>query len=195
MTEFEYLAVLVSIILGLGITHLLSGVGRTIHRRADFKLDAVHSLWAAATFCILVLNWWVFFQARTFTNWSFGVFLVVISWAVLYYLMAVVLYPPDMAEEEDYGEVFESNRRWFLGLFVATTLSDIGLTALRGDLLDPPLYLPFASHWVVLGAIGLLVRSRLFHLFLVRRCVATSPIFAGSTETWTTNSGSTGRGF
>lgn len=33
MSPFEYLAVLVSLILGLGITHLLSGVGHTIHRR------------------------------------------------------------------------------------------------------------------------------------------------------------------
>ena len=166
MTEFEYLAVLVSIILGLGITHLLTGVGRTIHRRAESNVDALHSLWSAATFWILVLNWWVFFQSRTFTNWSFGVFLVVIVWAVLFYLMTVVLYPPDLAEGEDYGGVFERNRGWFLGLFVASSLSDIGLTALRGDLLDPPQYLPFAGHFVVLGIMGMLIKARRFQLFL-----------------------------
>ncbi len=166
MTEFEYLAVLVSIILGLGITHLLAGVGRTIHRRAQSKVDALHSLWSVTTFLILVINWWVFFQSRTFTNWSFGVFLVVVVWAILYYLMTVVLYPPDLAEEEGYGEVFERNRVWFLGLFVASSLSDIGLTALRGDLLDPPQYLPFVGHFVVLGIMGMSIRARRFQLFL-----------------------------
>jgi len=166
MTEFEYVAVLVSIILGLGITHLLAGVARTIHRRAEAKPDALHSLWAATTFWTLVLNWWVFYQSRTFTDWSFGVFLVVIVWAVLIYLMVVVLYPPDMAEGEDYGTVFERNRGWFLGLFVASALTDIGLTALRGDLFDPPQYLPFVGHFVVLGILGLVIRARRFQLFL-----------------------------
>jgi hypothetical protein len=165
MTEFEYLAVLISIILGLGITHLLAGVGQTIHRRDECRLDAVHATWTAVTFSIIVLNWWVFFQSRTVSNWSFGVFLVVIVWAVQYYLMSVVLYPPDMAEGEGYGEVFERNRRWFLGLFCTSALTDIGLTALRGDLFDPPQYLPFASHFVVLGIVGLVVKSRRFHLF------------------------------
>ena len=166
MTEFEYLAVLVSIILGLGITHLLAGVGRTIHRRAESNVDALHSLWSAATFWILVLNWWVFFQSRTFTNWSFGVFLVVIVWAVLFYLMTVILYPPDLGEAESYGEVFERNRRWFLGLFVASSLSDVGLTAILGDLLDPPQYLPFVGHFVVLGIVGMSIKTRRFQLFL-----------------------------
>ena len=166
MTEFEYLAVLVSIILGLGITHILAGVGRTIHRRAQFKFDALHSLWSANTFYVLVLNWWVFFQSRTFTNWTFDGFLIVVVWAVLFYLMTVVLYPPDLSERESYGDVFERNRVWFLGLFVASSLGDIGLTALRGDLLDPPQYLPFVGHFVVLGIMGMSIKARRFQLFL-----------------------------
>lgn len=166
MSEFEYLAVLVSIILGLGITHLLSGVGRTIHRRDECTLDLVHSLWTGGTFSILVLNWWVFFQSREFSNWSFGVFLVVVLWAVQFYLLAVILYPPDMAEEEDYGAVFERNRRWFLGLFTSSALTDIGLTALRGDLFDPPEYLPFASHLALLGFLGVVVKARRYQVFL-----------------------------
>jgi uncharacterized membrane protein (GlpM family) len=72
MTAFEYLAVLVSLVLGLGVTHILAGIGRTIHRRTDVRTDAVHSLWTLAAFLILVLTWWVFFQAKGFENWSFG---------------------------------------------------------------------------------------------------------------------------
>jgi len=66
MTEFEYLAVLVSLILGLGVTHLWAGVGQMIHRRGRTKLDPAHVLWTAATFWTLILNWWVFFQSRRF---------------------------------------------------------------------------------------------------------------------------------
>lgn len=166
MTEFEYLAVLVSLILGLGITHLLAGVGRLIHRRGEYKLDPTHVLWTAATFWILVLNWWVFFQSRRFEEWSFDIFLMVVVWAVLYFLMAVVLYPPDISEGEDYAAVFERNRTWFLGLFVASATSDIVLTAARGDLLNPPIYLPFALHFVILGVLGIVIRSRRFQVAL-----------------------------
>ena len=166
MTEFEYLAVLVSLILGLGITHLLSGVGRMIHRRGQYKPDAVHILWTAATFWILILNWWVFFESRRLEEWSFTLFLIVIVWAVLFFLMAVVLYPPDMSEGEDYAAVFERNRTWFLGLFVASSVSDIVLTASRGDLLEPPTYLPFVLHLTVLGALGIVIKSRRFQVAL-----------------------------
>jgi hypothetical protein len=166
MTEFEYLAVLVSLILGLGITHLLAGVGQMIHRRGQYKLDAAHLLWTAATFWILVLNWWVFFQSRRFEEWSFEIFLVVLVWAVVYFLMAIVLFPPDIAEGEDYARAFERNRIWFLGLFVASSISDIVLTGARGDLLDPPTYLPFTLHFVVLGAMGIYIKSRRFQVVL-----------------------------
>lgn len=166
MTEFEYLAVLVSLILGLGITHLLSGVGRMIHRRGLYRLDAAHILWTAATFWILILNWWVFFESRRFEEWSFSLFLIVIVWAVVFFLMAVVLFPPDMSEGEDYAVVFERNRTWFLGLFVASSLSDMALTASRGDIFDPPVYLPFVLHLAVLGALGIVIKSRRYQVAL-----------------------------
>ncbi len=165
MTEFEYLAVLVSLILGLGIAHLLLGVGRMIQRREEMKLDAVHLLWTGAVFWTLILNWWVFFQSQSVTQWSFDYFLVVIIWAVLFFLLAVLLFPPDL-ETQDYAEVFARNRAWFLGLFASTSVADIALTAMRGDLFDPPIYLPFALHFGVLGVIGIFVQSRRFHVLL-----------------------------
>jgi len=60
--------VLVSLILGLGITHILNGVGRAIHRRAEIKADLIHNLWTVATFLILILNGWVFFQTRSISG-------------------------------------------------------------------------------------------------------------------------------
>jgi hypothetical protein len=130
------------------------------------KIDSVHSIWTVATFLILVLNWWVFFQSRSVPSWSFSAFLLVIAWAVAFYLMAVVLFPPGMSEGEEYGVVFEANRPWFLGLFVSSSLIDITQTAVRGDLLDPPFYLPFVLHLVVLAGVGVFSSSRRYHLFL-----------------------------
>jgi hypothetical protein len=166
VSAFEYLAVLVSLILGLGITHILTGVGYSIHRRGEVARDAVHTIWTVNTFLILVLNWWVFFQARSVEGWSFGAFLLVIGWAVSFYLMAVLLYPPGMAEGENYGRVFEVNLPWFLGLFIISSIIDIIQTADRGDLFDPPIYLPFVLHLIVLVGVGMVVKKRRYHLGL-----------------------------
>jgi hypothetical protein len=166
MTEFEYLSVLVSILIGLGIAHLLAGVARMIHRRGEYTLDPVHLLWTGAVFWTLILNWWVFFESRSLEVWSFDYFFVVVVWAVLFFLMAVVLFPPDMAEGEDYAVVFERNRLWFLGLFIASSCVDIVMTAMRGDLFDPPFYLPFAGHFILLGVIAMMTTSRRYQTFL-----------------------------
>ena len=50
MSEFEYVAVLVSLVLGLGIANILSGLGRIIIRRHDYSIDLVHLVWSLALF-------------------------------------------------------------------------------------------------------------------------------------------------
>jgi hypothetical protein len=178
MTEFEYLAVLVSIILGLGMTHLLLGVGRMIHRRADMHLDATHAMWTVSLFIVIVLQWWVFFQSQSREIWTFDLFLVVILWAVTFFLLAVVLFPPGLGNNESYPEVFAHNRHWFLAFWIASSLLDIALTALQGDVFDPPLYLPFLLHFVLLGLIGIFVKSHRYHFFLAAYVLAVSLAWA-----------------
>ena len=52
MTDFEYLSVLISIVIGFGLTHLLAGLGRAFHFRHVNKMDAVHVGWTITTFFI-----------------------------------------------------------------------------------------------------------------------------------------------
>ncbi len=59
MTDFEFLSVLISIVIGLGLTHLLSGMGRAFYFRHTNKMDSAHLAWSIAIFMVLVLNWWV----------------------------------------------------------------------------------------------------------------------------------------
>ncbi len=178
MAEFDYIAVLVSIIIGLGLTHLLGGVGEMVSRRGEYKLDPVHVLWTITTFFILTLNWWVFFQSRKITDWTYGYFMMVAIWSVIGYMMAVVLFPRRLAAGESYGEVFERNRRWFMGLLIAYTFADIGLTAMRGDLFHPPEYLPFVLHLALLGLLGIFIRGRKFQLGLAIYVLAIGTIWS-----------------
>ena len=70
MGEFEFISVLISLIIGLGITNLLSGAGRAFYRRRKSPIDEVHMVLTVVTLLILVLNWWVTFSWRAETNWT-----------------------------------------------------------------------------------------------------------------------------
>src|SRR5947207_15660911 len=75
MAEFDFISVLISLIIGLGITNLLSGAGRAFYRRQRNPIDEIPMVLTVATLLILALNWWVTFSWRTETNWTFEKFL------------------------------------------------------------------------------------------------------------------------
>jgi hypothetical protein len=92
MGEFDFISVLISLIIGLGITNLLSGAGRVFYRRRRNPIDEVHMVLTVATLLILVLNWWVSFSWRNETNWSYEEFLVLIIWTISLYMITIFLY-------------------------------------------------------------------------------------------------------
>jgi len=165
MSEFEFLVVFISIVIGLGVTHLLLGVGRIIHNRDRVEVYSVHAVWTVNVLLILVINWWVSFSWGDFIAWSFDIYLVLILWAIALYMMAVILYPPDIRGDESYRELFERNRRWLYGTFILMLMLDIAQTALRGDLFNPPFYLPFVLHYMALSAIGMVVADPRYQKF------------------------------
>jgi hypothetical protein len=160
MSEFEFLIVFISVVIGLGVTHILHGVGRIIHNRGRIEVDTLHAVWTANVLLILVLNWWVSFSWRDFTEWSFDIYLILIAWSISLYMLAVVLYPPDIRGDESYAELFQRNRQWLFVMFILMIGLDIAQTALRDDLLNPPIYLPFVLQYALLSAIGMRVDGR-----------------------------------
>ncbi len=166
MSEFEFISVLISIVVGLGIAQLLSGLAQAVHERRQAPIDSVHMVWTAAVFLNLVLNWWVLFSWRGHEVWSFTLFLSLILWSVALYLPVVFLYPPHKSPNEGWAAVYTSNRQWFLGSFAAFAVADVWVTALRGGLFDPPFYIPFVGHYFILWTVGVFVASPRYQKFL-----------------------------
>jgi hypothetical protein len=102
MSSFEFIAALMSIIMGLGVTNLLAGAGRAFYRRRENPIDEVHIVLTIATLLLLALQWWVTFKWNREVNWTFDKFLVLIAWTVALYLLTVFLYPPDLSEAEEH---------------------------------------------------------------------------------------------
>ena len=164
MSDFEFLSVLVSIVIGFGLTHLLGGLGHAYHFRRSNKIDAVHVAWTIAVFFLLVLNWWVFLLWREFDAWTFGEFFTIVMWAIAMYVMALALYPPRLSETVDYREMFETNRTWILSTFVIWLLLDIVVTSMRDQSVPEAFFLAYLGHYLAIGVIGIFVKKRLYDL-------------------------------
>jgi hypothetical protein len=166
MNEFEFLAVLISIVVGLGVTHILYGLARLIHNRGQQQFAKLHFIWTLNVLLILLLNWWIFFLWADFPAWSFDVYLLLIGWGIALYMLAVILYPPDISRKDSYEEIFERNRKWLFGAFVVFIALDVAQTAVRGELFEPKIYLPYVLHYAVLAAIGIPVSSKRYQGFV-----------------------------
>ena len=162
MSDFEFLSVLVSIVIGLGLTHLLGGLGQAYYFRHVRKLDAAHLGWTVAVFFVLVLNWWVFLLWRDFNAWTFSAFFMIILWTTSMYILALALYPPGRFDDVNYRTLFETNRTWFLTTFTSMCLFDLLVTFMRDQATPDPGYLAFVGHLAVIAAIGIFVRKRFF---------------------------------
>jgi hypothetical protein len=119
MDAFSYLAVLISIILGLGITHLLSGLGRVLQERKQTR-----SYWPAMTWVVLLLflhvqTWWAMFGLRLLSRWTFPTFvLVLLQPIILFLLTALVLPEQPPGSAVDLKASYYAQSRTFFGLAV-----------------------------------------------------------------------------
>jgi hypothetical protein len=130
MTTFEYVAVLISIIVGLGITHVLAGIGRVISTSGRVQVYWVHVAWTFYLFVYFVAFWWWEFQLSTVEEWTVQLYLFLVLYATLLYLLCVILYPSELPS--DLRDYYFSRRKWFFGLWIAVYLVDVADTALKG---------------------------------------------------------------
>ncbi len=126
MDAFNYLSVLISIILGLGITQILSAFGRLLNARARVRWYAPAVAWAALLLLIHVQTWWAMFGLRTYTAWSFRVFLVVLSMPIMLYLMAALALPDAGGDTPiDLKANYYAHATWFFSLAVLVILASL----------------------------------------------------------------------
>lgn len=129
---YPHLRILVSLILGLAITRVLSGLSRRVQVPERTGGMAAQMVWAAVLLLGAVHYWWWEFSLRLLTDWHFGTYVFVLAYASLYFLMATLLFPdavPGHAESEAF---FMRSRRMFFGLFALSFGFDLLDTLIKG---------------------------------------------------------------
>jgi hypothetical protein len=180
LTPFEHLSVLISIILGLGIAHLLWSVHLLVQKRARVRFHWLPLVWSALVFVSLVEWWWASFGMRSQHDWNFFYFLFVLLRPVVAYLSAAFVLPTlEPGVSCDLRQYYFANRQWLFSLLAAGNLLDAVRRHLEGaPLADVGVWSNLVS-CLLLGSLAVsrnarlhavitLLTAALFALFILR---------------------------
>jgi hypothetical protein len=166
MDNFNYLAVLISIILGLGITHLLSGLGRWVESRFSFPAYAPTILWVITLLVIHVQTWWTMYGMRHHLDWTFLQFVVVLLQPITLFLLAAVVLPGPTSAVHDLKSNYFSQRHWFFGLFITLLAVSVCKDIVMTGSLPTTTNLLFHALFLVIATGGMITARESYHRFI-----------------------------
>jgi hypothetical protein len=165
MSQFEFIFVLISIIAGLALAQLLSGMTRPPRNSAG-QIDIAHVAFSTATTVLLITVWWATFRWQKYENWTVAEFLLLCSYVSLFYVLAVILSPLRTAELLEFKQI----RTKFYAVFAFYCVLEPVVIYIRDGGLAPWYYVPMMVHLFVLSSLGIFLRKekfdRLFSLWL-----------------------------
>ena len=175
MDQFEYVMVLVSIIVGLGIAHILLGIGGIIDRLSRkedrLELSLAHASWLGFCFAWLVMFWWweYRFSSRV-SDWTMGLYLFLICYAVTLFLLQAVLVPRTWDGVTSLKDYFLERRAWFYSILMFATILDFFDSYLKGGfeyVLDTGVInLAFVALTIPVVIVGIITTKIRIHNFM-----------------------------
>ncbi len=94
MSQFEFIFVLVSIILGLALANLFGGIAR-LSRKSWDQIDGAHLVFSLLTILMVLVVWWGMYRWQSHPQFDFGVFVVIGLYTSIFYSLSAVLFPRD----------------------------------------------------------------------------------------------------
>ncbi len=166
MSQFEFIFVLISIIAGLALAQLLSGMARP-PRDSDGRIDITHVAFSLATLVILITVWWSTFRWQGYEDWTVSEFLLLCGYVSVFYVLAVILNPSRTADLPEFKQI----RIKFYAVFAFYCLLEPAVIYIRDGVLAPWYYLPMIIHLFALSGLGIFLRNdrfdRLYSFWLI----------------------------
>ncbi|HEX7914310.1 hypothetical protein [Rudaea sp.] len=165
MDAFNYLSVLISIILGLAITQILKGVRGVVLSRARVIPYWPTFVFAGFLFIVAMQGWWALFELRQVRTWTFPMFALVVTQTTSLYLLAALVLPDFFGEQIiDLRKHYFAHRRIFFSLIVVTLLISLAKPFffeghLPNDLAD----VAFHLGWIALAIVAAVTKREWFH--------------------------------
>ena len=99
MQVYDYIAVMLSIVLGLGATQMLSGLSQVIQNCNRIKNYWVFYAWVIVVLGLILQFWWAYWDYRAYQNWTFFKFVYLLSGPAVLYFSSRILVPEDIGTQ------------------------------------------------------------------------------------------------
>lgn len=164
MDAFGYVSVIISVVIGLGLSHILKGAVELFKARRMVRFYWVHLVWVALTFVGHIFLWWTMWNLRLIREWNFFSFLLLLLAPVLLYVAAAFLVPKVEPEARiDLREYFYENcPAFFVASAAFTGVLSVENWLLTGHL-SPPLVTAIFALWFTLLCVSAVVKSVRYH--------------------------------
>ena len=129
---FSHVRVILAIVLGLSISRLVTGLTRFVQHPKIYKIYPVHIGWVFFLLLAIIHFWWYEYALIDVPSWTFAIYLFVITYAVIFVVLASLLFPDRLDDYSGFAEYFESRRKWFYGFLALMFVVDVIDTAIKG---------------------------------------------------------------
>lgn len=117
MSRFEYLSVLISIVIALGISEIVSTWGRLLRVRERVHFYWLNIFWTIFVVIMMIQFWWGFWEFRVVEVWSLPGLLAVVAECLVLVLAGMSLLPdPGLSGAIDLRAHYFANSRLFFTL-------------------------------------------------------------------------------
>lgn len=180
MTAFDYLTVLISIVLGLAIANVLTRLAAVITARERVNFYWPPVAWAVWLFFVAAQHWWAEWGLRHTQQWSFGIFwLQLLTPVDLFLLSALVLPDREEGDRLDLGEWYFRNRRWFFAVMFFLPALSIAEEIARTGRMSSLLNLAFLVLFDVVIVVAYLLRSRRAQEWITAQAMVLTVLYVG----------------
>lgn len=119
MDAFNYLGVMVSMIVGLGLTQLFAGIGNLVQIRRRVQRYWLHTLWVFVLIALHVHMWWSLWALRAHADWTFGYFLYVLLGPGLLVIASHIVIPELVDRRIEVEQHYFDTAPLFFGILAA----------------------------------------------------------------------------
>lgn len=122
ISPFEYISILVALIIGLGITQILSAFTDLLYNYKKVKFYWPHSVWLVFVLFLQIQDWFVFYQLESIKVWTLPLLTFVISYPITLFVCSKMLLPTNELEERIDMKKFYFSQFQIIFLFISISI-------------------------------------------------------------------------
>ena len=122
MGTFDYISVMISIIIGLGIANILNTIGILIRNKGKVIHSSTYYMHCLFVILLLFQAWWTVFGYKDYPDWDFLFYLLILIMVSLMYLLTEMLRIKDGLEIIHLDNIFLKNKSLYFLMFIVSVV-------------------------------------------------------------------------